>query len=148
MLLSKKLLAASVRPAVTADVVGVVDHEVASKGGLSGRALKAAYGAVNKVMPNASERSVARLLPDALRSLDPFWTAFVSSGDADFGRYLAAQGDEPVQALLAVSDAKVAATSREVIKKAYKPLRNKAGDHVRAALPALGHALQQRAEAT
>jgi hypothetical protein len=47
--------------------------------------------------------------------------------------------------LLAVTDAKVATTSREALRRAYKPLRGKAVEHVRAALPRIGAVLQKHA---
>ncbi|QDP96099.1 hypothetical protein FOE78_09480 [Microlunatus elymi] len=145
MSLSEKLLAEPARTAVISDLVVVVEQEVGEKKGISGTAVKAGYGAVRKVMPDLSKRAVVRLLPDCAVALDPFWDDFRTSGEAEFGKYLAGRGDEASQALLAVTDAKVAATSREVIKKAYKPLRGKAGDHVQAALPRLGSTLQKHA---
>ena len=145
MSLSENLLAEPARTAVISDLVAVVEQEVGEKKGISGTAVKAGYGAVRKVMPDLTKRAVVRMLPDCAEALDPFWTDFQSSGDADFGGYLAGRGSEAAQALLAVSDAKVAGTSREVIKKAYKPLRGRAGDHVQAALPRLGSTLQKHA---
>lgn len=145
MSLSEKLLAKSVRPALTADLVGVVEQEVAGKKGLSGTAVKAGYGAVTKVMPNLAERAVTRMLPDAVAALEPFWTDFTAGPGDDFGQYLAGRGPEAAQALLAVSDQKVQGTSREAIKRAYKPLRGKAVDHVQAALPRLGAVIQRYA---
>jgi hypothetical protein len=143
--LSEKLLAKSARPAVIADLVQVVDQEVAEKKGLSGTAIKAGYGAVRKVMPDLSKRAVARMLPDAAAVLDPYWDEFQLDGGDDFGRFLADRGPEVSQALLTVSDKKVQVTSREAIKRAYKPLRGKAGEHVQAALPRVGAALQRHA---
>ena len=145
MSLSEKLLAKSNRAAVVSDLVEVVEQEVGEKKGISGTAVKAGYGAVRKVMPDLTKRAVVKLLPDCAVALDPFWADFESSGGGDFGDYLAGRGPEASQALLEVSDAKVAGTSREVIKKAYKPLRGKAADHVRTALPRLGATLQKHA---
>jgi hypothetical protein len=138
MTLSKQLLAKKNRPAVVADLVQVVHQEVADKKGVSGVALKAGYGTAKKVVPNLVERVVQRLLPDFAVALDPFWKEFVSKGDKDFGVYLAAEGPAAAAALLAVTDAKVGASSRESIKKPYWALRGKADGHVQAALPRLG----------
>ncbi|SDS41855.1 DUF6918 family protein [Microlunatus soli] len=146
MSLSEKLLAKSTRPAVITDLVAVVDQEVGDKKGISGTALKAAYSAVKKVMPDLSNRAVSRMLPDAAAALDPYWDEFQQAGGDDFGRFLADRGPKVSQALLAVSDQKVQGTSREAIKKAYKPLRGKAADHVEAALPRVGAALQRHAD--
>lgn len=147
MSLSEKLLTKRVRPALTADLVTVVQQEVGEKKGFSGTAVKTGYKAVTKVMPNLAERAVTRMLPDAVVALDPFWSDFQAAGGGDFGQYLAGRGSEASEALLRVSDDKVQGTSREAIKRAYKPLRGKASDHVAAALPRVGAVLQQHAEA-
>jgi hypothetical protein len=146
MSLSEKLLVEPVRTAVIADLVNVVDQEVSDKKGFSGAAVKAGYAAGKKVMPNLAERAVTRMLPDFATAADPYWNDFRQSGGGDFGQYLADRGPEAARALLAVTDARVAATSREALKRAYKPLRGKAAEHVQAALPRLGSVLQKYAD--
>lgn len=146
MSLSEKLLVEPVRTAVIADLVKVVDQEVGDKKGISGTAVKAGYAAGKKVMPNLAERAVTRMLPDFATAADPYWTDFQNAGGGDFGQYLAGRGPEAAQALLAVTDARVATTSREALKRAYKPLRGRAVEHVRAALPRLGTVLQKYAD--
>jgi hypothetical protein len=146
MTLSQQLLAEKTRPDVVEDLVEVVQQEVASKKGVSGAALKAGYGAASRVVPNLTERGLDKLLPDLARALDPFWADFETSGGADFGRYLSDHHTEVSAALLTVTDAKVAGTGREPVKKAYKALRGKADGHVQAALPRVGAALERHAE--
>jgi hypothetical protein len=145
MSLSEKLLAPQVRPAVIADLVQVVDQEVSDKKGFSGAAVKAGYAAGKKVMPNLAERALTRMLPDFATAADPFWDDFQAAGGGDFGQYLSSRGPEVAQALVAVTDDRVAATSREGLKRAYKPLRGKAIENVQAALPRLGTVLQKHA---
>ena len=145
MTLSKQLLKKQTRPAVIADLVEVVQQEVAAKKGVSGAALKAGYGAASKVVPNLTERALNKLFPDFAAALDPFWATFQTSGSNDFGQHLAAHAAEVSAALLAVTDAKVGSSGKEPIKKVYKALRGKAEGHVQAALPRLGAALQRHA---
>ena len=145
MTLSKQLLRKNTRPAVVKDMVEVVQREVGSKKGVSGAAIKAGYGAASRVVPNLTERALDKLLPDFARALDPFWDDFEASEGTDFGRHLADRGPEASAALLAVTDAKVAGSGREPVKKAYKALRGKADVHVQAALPRAGAALQRHA---
>ena len=145
MTLSQQLLAENTRPAVIKGLVEVVQQEVASKKGVSGATLRAGYGAASKVVPNLTERGLNRLFPDLSVALDPFWSGFETSGDSDFGRYLADRGAEVSAALLGVTDAKVAASGREPVKKVYGALRGKADAHVQAALPRLGRALEGHA---
>lgn len=145
MTLSRQLLAKKSRPAVVKDLVEVVQQEVSSKKGVSGAALKAGYGAASRVVPNLTERAVRKLLPEMSKAIDPFWEGFQSSEATDFGRYLAERGSEVSAALLAVTDARVAGSGREPIKKVYGALRGRADGHVQAALPRLGSVLQRHA---
>jgi hypothetical protein len=145
MTLSKQLLAKKNRPAVVTDLVDVVRQEVAAKKGISGAALKAGYGTATKMMPGLVRKAVRRLLPDAAAALDPFWDKFVGEGGTDFGQYLAAHGAEVSTALLAITDARAEATSKDSLKKVYRALRGKADVHVQAALPRLGATLQKHA---
>lgn len=143
MSLSEKLLAEPAREEVIAALVEVVDQEVGDKKGISGTALKAGYAAGRKVMPNLAERAVTKMLPDFAAAADPFWSDFQAAGGGDFGQYLADRGPEAAQALLSVADARIAGTSHDSLKMAYKPLRGKAAEHVEAALPRLGTVLQK-----
>lgn len=145
MRLSERLLADDVRPAMTADLVEVVQQEVRDKRGLSGAAVKAAYAGASRAMPDLAQRAVSRLLPDFADALDPFWSDFVTSGGSDFGAYLADRGGEVSAALLAVTDARMSGVSREPLKKAYAALRGRAAGHVEAALPRLGRVVQRHA---
>lgn len=145
MSLSSQLLAKKNRPKVVTELVGVVREEVADKKGVSGAALKAGYKTATKMMPDLVRKAVRRLLPDAAVALDPFWDKFVAEGGSDFGAYLAGHGAEVSAALLAITDARAEATSKDALKKVYRALRGKADVHVQAALPRLGAALQKHA---
>lgn len=141
--LTESLLAADSRPAVVTDLVSVIDAEVKEKKGLGGVAVKGGYAAVRKVSPTIAASATDRMLPDFAAALQPFWDDFDGAGD--FGAYLAGRGDEAADALLAVTDARAAATEREPLKRAYNGLRGKAKAHVEQALPRLGKVVQQHA---
>ena len=81
---------------------------------------------------------VGTLLPGMADNLQPFWADFNASGGADFGDYLTKRGDEVAEAMLAVTDARAAASGRPVIVKAYRSVRGGAGKHIQAALPQVG----------
>lgn len=140
--LSAALLTDDVRPRVVTALLGVVDEEVKAKKGISGGVLKAAYAAAKKVQPGILPRALDSMLPDFARSLDPFWADFRASGGGDFGAFLVGRGDAAADALLSVTDARAERTSREPLKKAYRGVRGKAKEHVKAALPRLGSTLQ------
>ncbi|KAA1415921.1 hypothetical protein F0U44_20015 [Nocardioides humilatus] len=148
MSLSKQLLTKKNRPPLVTDLVDVVRQEVADKKGVSGATLKAGYATATKMMPDLVRKAVRKLLPDALSALEPFWEKFVADGGPDFGAYLAQHGEQVTAALLAITDARAEATSKEALKKVYRALRAKADAHVQAALPRLGATVQKHATRT
>lgn len=132
------LLAPANRPRAVTMLTQVIDEEVATKRGLSGTAVKAAYGAVRRMGGDLVPRATNAMLPDFARALDPFWAA---KGESDFGGYLSSQPDRAGTALLAVTDARAGRTRNQALAKVYRSLRDRAMDHVVAALPRLGQAV-------
>jgi hypothetical protein len=143
--LQEILLAPDVQPLVIADCFTLLDQEVAEQSGISGAAVKLAYKTVNKFMPGHVRFMVQTLLPDMIDNLEPYWADFTASGGGQLGDYLAKRGDEVSQALLAVTDARAAASERPVIIKAYGSVRGSAVKHVEAALPRVGDLVQKYA---
>ncbi|MDE9364212.1 hypothetical protein PZ938_01200 [Luteipulveratus sp. YIM 133132] len=143
MTLAASLLDEQRRPAVVADLAATIDTEVSEKKGLSGTAIKAAYGTAKKVRSDIAASATDRMLPEIATALEPFWVDF--GGVGDFGGYLAGRGDEAADALLAVTDRRAEATDRDVLRKAYGSLRGKAHDNVKAALPRVGAVVQKHA---
>lgn len=141
--LPEALLNPDRRPQVVADLVSVIDAEVKDKKGIGGIAVKGGYAAVRKISPTIAASATDRMLPDFASALQPFWADF--SGTGDFGDYLAGRSGEVSDALLAVTDARAAATDREPLKRAYNGLRGKAKSHVEQALPRLGRVVQRHA---
>ena len=139
--LSETLLTPERRPQTVDALVGVVEAEVASKSGISGAAIKTAYKAARKIDDRIVRRAIAGMLPDFLDRLAPFWAA---RGDQPFGSQLAAQSDAAAEALLSVTDARAANPKHAALAKVYGMMRGKAKEHVVAALPRLGSALEQQ----
>jgi len=137
---SEALLAPTRRPVAVAALTEVIDAEVAGKSGFGGAAVKAGYAAVKKLGGDFVTSATDRLLPQFASALDPFWA---TKGEQPFGAHLASQPDAAADALLAVTDAKAARTSRGAAAKIYGSLRGKAKDHVVAALPRLGSAVER-----
>ncbi len=136
---SDALLEPTRRPAAVNALTGVIDAEVADKSGFGGAAVKAGYAAAKKLGGDFVSSATDRLLPQFAVALDPFWA---TKGDQSFGTYLASQPDAVADALLAVTDTKAANTSHGAAAKVYGTLRGKAKDHVVAALPRLGDAVE------
>jgi hypothetical protein len=130
------------RKAVVADACSVLDQEVAEKSGLGGVAIRGAYSIVKGVKPGFVEEVVDGLLEDFLVALDPLYQEAVERKEPA-GRHLAANGDRVADALLAITDARAARSSRAVIRKTYEKLRPTAKKHVSAAAPRLGQMLDR-----
>jgi hypothetical protein len=132
------LLAPDTRPRVIADCYDLVGQEVSDLPGISGTAVKVAYKAVTAFAPGHIRHMVEVLLPDLADRLQPFWADFGAAGGTEFGDYLAKRGAEVAESLLAVTDARAAASSRPAIIRAYRGVRGHAGAHIEAALPHVG----------
>jgi len=145
--LRDKLLDPSVRPQAVAATCALVDAEVASKRGISGAAIKTAYGVVGRLKPRIFHDVVDKLLPDFSEALEPFHQRALAEAEAD-GKPVseAAQsvfrGDAEAvaEALLGVTDRRIH-DARQPIKGTYERLRSTAKTHVRGAVPGLAGAL-------
>lgn len=136
--LKSALLDADRRPAVVNDLAALVDSEVANKSGASGMALKGGYGLLKKISPHFVPHAIDGMLDELVDRMEPVYTDFTASSEASLSTYLKAQGADTADALLGVTDARAAASSRESVKKIYSKLRPQAKKHVEAAMPALG----------
>ena len=132
------LLAPDVQPKVIDDCQTLIDEEVSEKSGVSGAAVKLAYKTVKKIAPGHIRHMVKSLLPDLADTLEPYWADFTASGGSQFGDYLAKRGNEVAEAMLSVTDARAARSSRATVIKAYKTVRGGAVKNVEAALPRVG----------
>ena len=136
--LQETLLAPDVQPRVVDDCYAMIQQEVSEKSGVSGAAIKLAYKTVNKVFPGHVRYMVESLLPGMVDQLEPYWADFSISGGSQFGDYLAKRGPEVSEALLSVTDARAAASSRPSVIRAYRSVRGNAVKNVEGALPHVG----------
>jgi hypothetical protein len=134
--LADTLLKPDVRPNLVRECVQVVDEEVASKGGLSGFAIKAAYKVVKGVKPTIIQESVEGMFDDMVKNLEAFWEQYEQSGKAQpFDSYASANKGVVADALLKVSDDRAARTSHSTLKSAYEKLRPSGKKNVEEAVP-------------
>lgn len=136
--LQEILLAPDTQPQVVADCYAMIQQQVSDMSGISGAAIKVAYKTVTTFAPGHVRFMVESLLPGMVDQLQPFWADFTSSGGSAFGDYLSKRGEEVSEALLTVTDARAAASSRPTIIRAYGAVRSRATKHVEAALPHVG----------
>jgi hypothetical protein len=140
--LKEILLAPSRRPAVVNDCVELVDSEVASKSGLTGMAVKAAYMVVKKLKPGMIREAVDSLLDEFVERMEPFYADCLKAGqtvEAFFG----GRAETIANALLGVTDAKAARAKNRTIKSAYERLRPTGVKHTAAAVPGIARVIRK-----
>ena len=124
------------RPQLISDCVELVDSEVRSKSGMSGIAIKGAYGAVKKIKPGFVKNVVDSLMDDWLEKLEPHHQGWNGSGP--FADYVRKHDDAVAEDLLTVTDARAAKSDNRTAKKLYGKLRPSAKKNVAGAVPKLG----------
>jgi len=128
-----ELLTSENKDRVVDDCCLLIDAEVKDKGGISGLAIKAGYGAVKGVKPGFVRNVVSDLLPDAKKDQKPVAPFFASNSA------------RVADALLSITDAKAQRAKSAVVKGTYEKLRGSAKKNVEAAVPRLGEMVQKYA---
>jgi hypothetical protein len=144
--LKEQLGGGEVRAKVITDACGVLDQEVADKGGLTGIAIKGAYKIVQGVKPGFIRDAVDGLLDDFLVALDPIYQE-AAEKKRPAGAFLRENASRVADALLAITDARASKQSG-VVRSAYDKLRPMAKKQVEAAAPRLGDLLARHAAST
>jgi hypothetical protein len=131
---------------LTKQLTQLVRDEVASKSGIAGVGIKAAFGALNRVKPDLVDRLVAHLLPSFIEAFSPLYEEFLtlkSAGSAsELAAFMKLKSAEVAQALLSVTDRRAEAGANPTLVKVYKKLRPIAEAQVIAAVPAVARVLQ------
>jgi hypothetical protein len=130
------------RKRLVTDACHVLDQEVSDKGGLGGLAIKGAYAVVKGIKPGFIPEVVDNLLDDFLDALEPLVQEANQRGVAP-GKHLTANAERAADKLLSITDARVARSTRPVIRSTYDKLRPTAVKHVAAAGPRLGQMLDR-----
>ncbi len=124
------------------ECVVLLDAEVSDKGGISGFAIKAGYGAVKGIRPGFVRHVVSDLLPEFANGLSPLIAEAQDKGSA-IGKYLEQNASRVADALLAITDAKAQRAKNAVVKGAYDKLRGMAKKNVESAVPRLGKLVEK-----
>lgn len=126
------------RSTLVGECVELIDAEVRSKKGLSGVAIKGAYGTVKKIKPAFVKEVVDALLDDWLEKLEPHYSDFRAKDSGNFAGHVEGNADAVSEALLEVTDERAAKSKHGTVAKLYKRLRGKAKANVIVAVPKLG----------
>ena len=121
------------------DCAKLIDEQVAAKGGISGLALKAAYGVVKGIEPSYISGAIQRLLPEALTALDPMWDEGVQSGDPV--QHLTQNRSRTADMLLSITDTKIEKSKNGIIRSSYSKFRKSVKSDVEEAVPGLAKIL-------
>ena len=142
--LKEILTAPEKRKEVIADCAKVIDEEVASKGGFSGLAVKAAFATVKALKPGMIPHAIDDLLDDFAEKIDPFYQK-AKEAKQPTDAYISGHADEIAEALLSITDGRAAHTKHGTIKKAYEKLRPTGKKHTMEAMPRVGRLIQKYA---
>jgi hypothetical protein len=145
--LSDTLNAAEKKEAVVDDCLTLIDAEVGDKGGISGLALKAGYGAVKGIKPGFIRHVVSDLLPEFAQALDPFYQEAVDKKKAP-SEHFVQNAPRVADALLSITDGKAKNAKNRVVRSTYDKLRSTAKKNVEAAVPRLGKLVEKHAPAS
>ena len=137
------LVADNVRAKAVKACAKLVQDEVGAKRGLTGAAIRTAYGVIGRIRPTVFEDAVDALLPDFCDALDPYYADAREQAERDgkpvsavFKEAVPARSNEVAEALLGVTDRRIA-EARPTIRKSYERLRGTALGHVEQAVPGL-----------
>ena len=142
--LTEVLTSDAKKAAVVTDCCTLIDEEVADKGGLSGLAIKAGYGAVKGVKPGFVKNVVTDLLPEFAKVLEPVY-AEAKSANRPVSAFFMSNSGRVADALLSITDAKAQKSKSGVVKGTYDKLRGTAKKNVEAAVPRLGKLIERHA---
>ena len=122
----------------------LIDAEVKDKGGISGLAIKAGYGAIKGVKPGFVKPVVTDLLPEFARVLDPIFQEARASGKS-VSDYFTGRSSDVAEALLALTDEKAKHSKNSLVRGTYEKLRGTAKKIVEAAVPRRGKMIEAHA---
>jgi hypothetical protein len=121
----------------------LVEQQVASKGGVSGIALKTTYALVKGVGPTYLTGAIARLLPEVMTALEPLWDEGLALGNPV--DHLSQNRQQAAVYLLTITDLKAQTTHYKVVKNSYQKLRESVRADIEAAVPQLAKILAEHA---
>jgi hypothetical protein len=152
--LKERLGTEPVRARMIDDCVALIEEQVKNKGGLSGIAIRTAYGTIKAIKKGFIVEVVDGMLDEWLEQLQPHYDTWSSGakgpgntqGNATFSDFLVARSDEVAESLLAVTDRRAENTKHKTAKKAYLKMRGSAKNNVVEAIPDLGRMFERRLE--
>jgi hypothetical protein len=141
--LVERLGAEPTRQKVVDECVAMIDHQVKSKGGVGGMAVRASYATIKAIKKRFVPEVVDGLLDDWLAKLQPHYDTWSGGGGGTFSEFLIARSDDVAEDLLSVTDARAERTSHTTAKKMYLKMRGSAKRNVVEAIPELSRLIER-----
>lgn len=132
------------RNTVVTDCVDLVEDEVRGKSGLSGIAIKGAYGTIKKIKPRFVSDVIDGLLDEWVAKLEPYYDKWRAASSGTLAEFLTARSEDVAEDLLSVTDAKADTTKHGTARKLYHKMRGSAKTNVMAAVPKLAAQIERR----
>lgn len=140
--LGQKLLDDSVFPQLLEDSKALVASEVETKN----VALRTGFNMVQKAKPDLIDKAMRVLLPEFVDALEPFYARAQADPESHFRDHLMKHETEVADALLEVSDQRVAGVDNRVVKSGYSRLRGRAQREVISAMPGIASVMSRYAD--
>ena len=131
------------RAKVVEDCVTLIDHQVKSKGGVGGMAVRASYATIKAIKKKFVPETVDGLLDEWLGKLQPHYDRWSAGGGGSFSEFLIARSDDVAEDLLSVTDGRAETTTHTTAKKMYLKMRPSAKKNVLEALPELSRLIEK-----
>lgn len=132
-----------VRSRLVADCAELIDAQVRAKGGLSGVAIKGAYGTIKRIKKGIVPEVVNGLLDEWLDKLQVYHDTWGAGGSGTFAEFLSARAEDVAEDMLSVTDARAERSSHKTARKAYQKMRGSAKTHVMEAVPDLARLIER-----
>jgi hypothetical protein len=130
---------------VVEDCCQMIDQQLAAKSGLGGMTLKAAFAALKGIKPGYIPHVVEMLLPECFDALDPIWSEGTQKGDPV--AHLESSRTQAAEALLHITDERVKASDRAIVRGTYDKFRKSAKGYVEEAVPDLARVIERYTKA-
>lgn len=124
----------AIRPQVIADCEKMLDAEVASKRGISGMGVKAAFKTLKAIKPGMIRHTLDDLIDELATKVDPFWQDCQAQG-ANPRSFFTSNSTAIANALLEITDFRASQSKFKNIVRAYNTLRPKAVQYIGEAMP-------------
>ncbi|MBN9644314.1 DUF6918 family protein [Corynebacterium mendelii] len=135
------------RSRLAEELAALTTDTIAGYSGITGTAIKATIGSVEKAQPGTVKKGINRMIPDMADALQGFWDSYRANPTAarSFGDYLGKREDEVAAHLVAEADKQSDQLDNAPLKALYGRLRAKAPKYLRPAIGPMGDLVEKYA---